>query len=137
MDEMVGFLKSKQGTLVNIRELVFASTLGTTPNIADFYPKFKGLDPQGLKRKTLDAMNEAFSAWEHIINERRATREMLSNQSANFQTLFPRIDTTGRTNGFVSHFFHRRTGTCRFCHCIMQLRWRQDGGSGGEINSRD
>ncbi|KAI3778146.1 hypothetical protein L2E82_07196 [Cichorium intybus] len=110
VDEMVGFLKSKQGSLVNIRELVFASTvnilgnicfskdlidldgdrkerkglkralyrlmkLGTTPNIADFYPKFEGLDPQGLKRKTSDAMNEAFSAWEHIIKERRATRE--------------------------------------------------------------
>lgn len=108
VDKMVGFLKSKQGSLVNVRELVFASTvnilgnicfskdfidldddhkerrglkralyrlmkLGTTPNIADFYPRFE--DPQGLKRKTSEAMNEAFGAWEHIIKERRATRE--------------------------------------------------------------
>ncbi|KAI3782425.1 hypothetical protein L2E82_12472 [Cichorium intybus] len=32
MDKMVGFLKSKQGSLVNIRELVFASTV----NILEF-----------------------------------------------------------------------------------------------------
>ncbi|XP_071728950.1 probable (S)-N-methylcoclaurine 3'-hydroxylase isozyme 2 [Rutidosis leptorrhynchoides] len=106
VDEMFEFLKSKQRSVVNFRELVFATTvnilgnicfskdfvdldgdskgkkglkralyrlmnLGTTPNIADFYPIFERLDPQGLKKKTSEAMNEAFSVWEHIIKERR------------------------------------------------------------------
>lgn len=110
VDEMVGFLKFKQGKVVNIRELVFASTvnilgyicfskgfigldcdkkesrglkralyrlmkLGTTPNIADFYPIFEGLDPQRLKKTTLEAMNESFSVWAHIIKDRRDARE--------------------------------------------------------------
>ncbi|KAI7738197.1 hypothetical protein M8C21_006926 [Ambrosia artemisiifolia] len=106
VDKMVDFFKTKQGKVVNIREVVFATTvnilgnicfskdfvaledddkesrglkralyrlmkLGTTPNVADFYPIFEGLDPQGLKKKTSDAMNEAFSVWEHVIKERR------------------------------------------------------------------
>ncbi|KAI3731300.1 hypothetical protein L1987_62488 [Smallanthus sonchifolius] len=109
-DKMVGFLKTKHGKVVNVRELMFATTvnilgnicfsndfvgleddgkdsrglkralynlmkLGTTPNIADFYPRFEGLDPQGLKKKTSEAMSEAFSVWEHIIKERRGTWE--------------------------------------------------------------
>ncbi|KAI3735268.1 hypothetical protein L6452_14760 [Arctium lappa] len=111
VDSMVGFLKRKQGSLVNVREMVFAVTvnilgnicfskdfielesgeketsrglrgalyrlmkLGTTPNIADFYPKFEGLDPQGLKKKTSEAMDEAFDVWADIIKERRNIRE--------------------------------------------------------------
>ncbi|GKC44571.1 probable (S)-N-methylcoclaurine 3'-hydroxylase isozyme 2 [Tanacetum coccineum] len=72
--EMVGFLRFKQGKVVNIRELVLMK-LGTTPNIADFYPIFEGLDPQRLKKRTLEAMNESFSVWEHIIKDRRDARE--------------------------------------------------------------
>ncbi|KVI04737.1 hypothetical protein Ccrd_016945 [Cynara cardunculus var. scolymus] len=114
VDSMVGFLKRKQGNLVNVREMVFAVTvnilgticfskdfielelsddekgtrsrglkgalyrlmkLGTTPNVADFYPKFEGLDPQGLKKKTSEAMDEAFNVWADIIKERRDIRE--------------------------------------------------------------
>nr|XP_043613297.1 (S)-N-methylcoclaurine 3'-hydroxylase isozyme 2-like [Erigeron canadensis] len=110
VDKMVEFLKRKQGKLVNVREVMFATTvnilgnicfsedfiglesdekeseglkralyrlmkLGTTPNIADFYPIFERFDPQGLKNRTAEAMNEAFSEWEHIIKERRAKRE--------------------------------------------------------------
>ncbi|KAJ0476001.1 putative N-methylcoclaurine 3'-monooxygenase [Helianthus annuus] len=110
VDKMVEFLNNKQGKVVNIREVAFATTvnilgnicfsedfvglegdekesrglkralyrlmkLGTTPNVADFYPIFEGLDPQGLKKKTSEVMNEAFSVWGHVIKERRVKRE--------------------------------------------------------------
>lgn len=107
VEKMVGFLRSENGNVVNVREVVFATTvnilgnicfsedfvglesdvkesrglkralyrlmkLGTTPNVADFFPAlFEEMDPQGLKKKTLEAMNEAFGVWEHIIKERR------------------------------------------------------------------
>lgn len=57
------------------RALYRLMKLGTTPNVADFYPILEKLDPQGLKKKTLEAMNEAFSVWEHIIEERRSKRD--------------------------------------------------------------
>ncbi|KAL8217907.1 hypothetical protein R6Q57_021280 [Mikania cordata] len=107
VEKMAGFLKRKQGDVVNVRELVFATTvnilgnicfskdfvgleggsgglkgalyrlmkLGTTPNIADFYPWFEELDPQGLKKKTSEAMTEAFGVWKYLIKERRGIWE--------------------------------------------------------------
>ncbi|KAK9063213.1 hypothetical protein SSX86_017083 [Deinandra increscens subsp. villosa] len=112
VEKMVGFLKTKLGKVVDVREVVFATTvnilgnicfsedfvglegddeeegrgglkrglyrlmkLGTTPNVADFYPRFERWDPQGLKKKTSEAMNEAFGVWEDIIKERRVSQK--------------------------------------------------------------
>ncbi|KAI3514245.1 hypothetical protein L1887_12564 [Cichorium endivia] len=52
MDEMVGFLKSKQGSLVNIRELVFASTVNILGNIC-FSKDLIDLDGDRKERKGL------------------------------------------------------------------------------------
>ncbi|XP_015571154.2 (S)-N-methylcoclaurine 3'-hydroxylase isozyme 1 [Ricinus communis] len=107
MIEMVEYLSSEQGQVVNIGEVVFTSVFNTisnlifskdllsfedqergsglknatwrlmeltvAPNIADFYPVFAGLDPQGLQKKMLKYMKEMFSAWEIHIKERRET----------------------------------------------------------------
>ncbi|KAK2985111.1 hypothetical protein RJ640_022989 [Escallonia rubra] len=45
--------------------------LATTPNIADFYPIFDGLDPQGIAKKALEYQEEVFRKWELIIKERK------------------------------------------------------------------
>ncbi|KAJ9139918.1 hypothetical protein P3X46_030610 [Hevea brasiliensis] len=103
--QMVKFLESRQGKVVDIGEVVFTTVfntlsnllfskdfigledkgvasglknliwkmmeLGTTPNIADFYPILAGLDPQGLRRKSLKYIQEMFAVWGIYIKERR------------------------------------------------------------------
>ncbi|KAJ9139920.1 hypothetical protein P3X46_030612 [Hevea brasiliensis] len=103
--QMVKFLETRQGKVVNIGEVVFTTVfntlsnllfskdfigledkgvasglknliwkmmeLGTAPNIADFYPILGGLDPQGLRRKSLKCVQEMFAIWEIYVKERR------------------------------------------------------------------
>ncbi|KAF2320319.1 hypothetical protein GH714_027111 [Hevea brasiliensis] len=45
--------------------------LAITPNIADFYPILAGLDPQGLRRKSLKCGQEMVALWEMYVKERR------------------------------------------------------------------
>lgn len=164
VDKMVGFLKGKQGKVVNIRELVFATTvnilgnicfskdfvslesgkkeskglkralyrlmrLGTTPNISDFYPIFEGLDPQGLKKKTSEAMNEAFSVWEDIIRERRDEQKGVDSDEQDFLDTMLRCgfsDLQINQLTVVSHSFfftlvYILVGYCTLRFCSVQL----------------
>nr|XP_024927272.2 (S)-N-methylcoclaurine 3'-hydroxylase isozyme 1-like isoform X1 [Ziziphus jujuba var. spinosa] len=113
VNEMVEFLRTKEGKVVDIGEVVFITVfdtlanlffsrdfigfrnqgiaselkeliwrmmeLGTTPNIADFYPLFSRLDVQGLKKKALGCLNEMFGVWEFLIKERRESSHGHSN----------------------------------------------------------
>ncbi|KAJ9166954.1 hypothetical protein P3X46_021643 [Hevea brasiliensis] len=103
--EMVEFLTARQGKVINIGELVFATIFDTisnllfskdmigledqevasglkslvsrmmelaaAPNMADFYPILEGLDPQGLRRKMSECVEEMIGVWEIYIKERR------------------------------------------------------------------
>ncbi|XP_048325463.2 (S)-N-methylcoclaurine 3'-hydroxylase isozyme 1-like isoform X2 [Ziziphus jujuba] len=105
VNEMVEFLRTEEGKVVDIGEVVFTTVfdtlanlffsrdfigfrnqgiaselkeliwrmmeLGTTPNIADFYPLFSRLDVQGRRKKALGCLNEMFGVWEFLIKERR------------------------------------------------------------------
>ncbi|KDP34501.1 hypothetical protein JCGZ_11051 [Jatropha curcas] len=101
MTEMVEYLSSKEGEEVNIGEVVFATVfntisnllfskdlislqnqglksflwkmmeLGAAPNVADFYPTFAELDPQGIRRAISECLKEMFGIWEIYIKERR------------------------------------------------------------------
>ncbi|KAJ9139919.1 hypothetical protein P3X46_030611 [Hevea brasiliensis] len=103
--QMVKFLETRQGKLINVGEVVFTTVFNTlsslffskdfigledkgvasglknliwkimelaiTPNIADFYPILAGLDPQGLRRKSLKCGQEMVALWEMYVKERR------------------------------------------------------------------
>ncbi|KAK6137130.1 hypothetical protein DH2020_029123 [Rehmannia glutinosa] len=105
--EMVGFLRGKEGEMVNIGDVVFTTVFntlanhcfsedmiglgdekmvkdwketiwrfmesGTTPTVADFFPVFSGLGPQGQKNKTLKYLKKLFKKWEVIIRQRKET----------------------------------------------------------------
>ncbi|KAM7504718.1 hypothetical protein LguiB_003622 [Lonicera macranthoides] len=45
--------------------------LGTTPNISDFFPIFDALDPQGLRKESLQLFTQVFGVWDIIIKDRR------------------------------------------------------------------
>ncbi|OAY48615.2 probable (S)-N-methylcoclaurine 3'-hydroxylase isozyme 2 [Manihot esculenta] len=45
--------------------------LAAAPNIAEFYPILEGLDPQGLRRKMSECLEQMFGVWEIYIKERR------------------------------------------------------------------
>ncbi|KAK2985113.1 hypothetical protein RJ640_022991 [Escallonia rubra] len=47
--------------------------LAVTPNIAEFYPIFDRLDPQGIAKKALECQEEVFRKWEPIIKERKGS----------------------------------------------------------------
>ncbi|KAF8379431.1 hypothetical protein HHK36_028866 [Tetracentron sinense] len=105
VNEMVGFVGTKEGKVVKIGELVFTTIfnilsnlffsedfidfedeglaggmkgtfrrmmeLGSTPNLADFYPILGGLDLQGLTKISLVCMGKVCGLWEVLIKERR------------------------------------------------------------------
>ncbi|KAJ4827741.1 hypothetical protein Tsubulata_051003 [Turnera subulata] len=101
VEEMVGYIRGKEGSVVNIGQVVFATVLNTlgrvifsrdltgmeggrlkkviskmvecaaTPNMADFYPILAGLDPQGLHRNVSKHYKELCASWESLVNERR------------------------------------------------------------------
>ncbi|KAH7514257.1 hypothetical protein FEM48_Zijuj11G0069600 [Ziziphus jujuba var. spinosa] len=81
VNEMVEILRTKEGKVVDIREgLIWKMMeLGTTPNIADFYPLLPRLDVQGLRKKALGCLNEIFGVWEFLIKERRESSHGHSN----------------------------------------------------------
>lgn len=56
------------GLKSHVRKLML---LIAAPNIADFYPIFAGLDPQGLRRKLSKLVEETFAIWAINIKERR------------------------------------------------------------------
>ncbi|KAL8233023.1 hypothetical protein R6Q57_002801 [Mikania cordata] len=65
-------LKDEQTTSVDLRRrLLKMMKNGFAPNISDFYPILKRFDLQGLRKQTLKHVNDIFSSWEGIINERR------------------------------------------------------------------
>ncbi|CAI0546948.1 unnamed protein product [Linum tenue] len=95
--EMVEFFGGNLGESVCIREVVFATIfdmlsnlmfsrdfigfersliqrlieLGVSPNLADFFPVMKNLDPQGLRREATRRCNELYSLWQRDVKERR------------------------------------------------------------------
>ncbi|KAF2320318.1 hypothetical protein GH714_027108 [Hevea brasiliensis] len=75
--QMVKFLESRQGKVVNIGEVVFTTVFNTLSNLLfskdfiDFYPILAGLDPQGLRRKSLKCVQEMYAIWEIYVKERR------------------------------------------------------------------
>lgn len=46
----------------------------TTPNIADFYTIFAGLDLQGLRKNAFKSLKEMYGVWEVLIKERRESQ---------------------------------------------------------------
>ncbi|KAI3468350.1 hypothetical protein Pfo_025013 [Paulownia fortunei] len=57
---------------------------GTTPIIADFFPMFSGLDPQGQKNKTLKYLQKLFKRWEDIIRQRKEAGGLSSLKHGDF-----------------------------------------------------
>jgi cytochrome P450 len=46
-----------------------------TPNVADFFPILKMLDPQGLKRRQTKNVKKVLDIFKDLINQRLKTRE--------------------------------------------------------------
>ncbi|KDP34508.1 hypothetical protein JCGZ_11058 [Jatropha curcas] len=57
--------------------------LGAAPNVADFYPTFAGLDPQGIRREISECLKEMFGIWEIYIKERREERHANAHNTSN------------------------------------------------------
>jgi hypothetical protein len=137
--EMVDFLGSKEGKIVNIGEIVFTTIfntlanlffskdfldfnqgeasglkgmirrvmqLATTPNIADFYPIFAGLDLQGLKKKAFKFINEMYGVWEVLIKERRENHGYDVVKKLDFLDVF-------LANGFTDDQINTLVNVCK------------------------
>ncbi|XP_076952762.1 putative (S)-N-methylcoclaurine 3'-hydroxylase isozyme 2 [Bidens hawaiensis] len=70
--DLVGY-EEKHGTSDGLKGKLFRALKdGTKANISDFFPLFKRLDLQGIRRENLHNLREIFSFWEDIVAERRA-----------------------------------------------------------------
>ncbi|XP_050221239.1 probable (S)-N-methylcoclaurine 3'-hydroxylase isozyme 2 [Mercurialis annua] len=65
-----------QGIASGLKNLITTTMeLSTAPNIADFYPIFTRLDPQGIKTKMANRLEKMFCVWENDIKKRRQTNK--------------------------------------------------------------
>ncbi|KAK3039263.1 hypothetical protein RJ639_027967 [Escallonia herrerae] len=61
-----------EGVAIGLKEVFWkVLELAATPNIADFYPIFYGLDPQGIAKKAFECEEKVLRKWELIIKERK------------------------------------------------------------------
>ncbi|CAI9767276.1 unnamed protein product [Fraxinus pennsylvanica] len=63
--------KSSQETKEVVRGLM---TVGAVPNLADFFPVLKFIDPQGLLRETKSYLRKVFVIFDDLINQRLKSR---------------------------------------------------------------
>ncbi|CAI9767275.1 unnamed protein product [Fraxinus pennsylvanica] len=63
--------KSSQETKEVVRGLM---TVGAVPNLADFFPVLKFIDPQGLLRETKSYISKVFVIFDDLINQRLKSR---------------------------------------------------------------
>lgn len=74
-----------QGTASGLKGIIWRMMeLGTAPNIADFYPLFRGMDPQGLAKQAVDCTNEFYKVWEDVIKERKKHRNDVQHEEKDF-----------------------------------------------------
>ncbi|CAI0546964.1 unnamed protein product [Linum tenue] len=71
--DYIGFVRNEDGNRMKslIQRLI---ELGASPDLADFFPVLKNLDPQGLRRKSTRCCDEIFSIWHPYVKERRELR---------------------------------------------------------------
>ncbi|KAK9131131.1 hypothetical protein Sjap_011618 [Stephania japonica] len=84
--------KDEVGMQSLIKELLI---IGSSPNVAEFYPVFEGLDLQGLKRKCVDRVDRVNKLWESTVKERRLSRSTNSGERESKDMLDVLLD-----NGF-------------------------------------
>ncbi|CAI0463332.1 unnamed protein product [Linum tenue] len=71
--DCIGFESSE--TANRLKSLIWRMMeLGTSPNLAEFFPILKKWDPQGLRRETFRCCNELYSVWQPYVKERRERR---------------------------------------------------------------
>ncbi|CAI0546965.1 unnamed protein product [Linum tenue] len=72
--DYIGFERNETANRVKslIRRLM---ELDASPNLADFFPVLKNLDPQGLRRESIRRCNELHSLTQPVIKERREGQE--------------------------------------------------------------
>ncbi|CAI0404265.1 unnamed protein product [Linum tenue] len=72
--DCIGFESSE--TANRLKSLIWRMMeLGTSPNLAEFFPILKKWDPQGLRRETFRCCNELYSVWQPYVKERRERRQ--------------------------------------------------------------
>ncbi|KAK7844018.1 corytuberine synthase [Quercus suber] len=96
--ELVDFLGSKEGELVNLGEAIYVTytniltnaifsvdfmdseELGMILDLSSFYPIIKALDIQGIQKKCDKIVQNFISIWEDIIKERRKEESTILSQ---------------------------------------------------------
>ncbi|CAL1371335.1 unnamed protein product [Linum trigynum] len=85
--DYIGFESSE--TANRLKSLIRRLTeLGTCPNLADFFPFLKKLDPQGLRREAFRRCNELYSVWQPYVKERRERRQREQYGAQDFLDIF-------------------------------------------------
>ncbi|KAI3871192.1 hypothetical protein MKW98_015092, partial [Papaver atlanticum] len=82
VDQMIQWisLKEKEGRSVEIRHLTFEiGVLSTKPNVADFFPWLRKLDPQNLASRTKKAVYALQNIIEELVKERKSRDIVLHN----------------------------------------------------------
>ena len=102
-----------------------------TPNLADYFPVFELMDPQGILRQTKSLFGKMFDIFDDIINERQLIRgssdtcskktdllEALLEHSANNESEFSRNDMKHMllvSSGTISVIACASTNSCLVC----------------------
>ncbi|CAI0404278.1 unnamed protein product [Linum tenue] len=85
--DCIGFESSE--TANRLKSLIWRfMELGTSPNLADFFPVLKKLDPQGLRREVFRCCNELYSVWQPYVKQRRERRRRDPYGAEDFLDIF-------------------------------------------------